>query len=500
MRMRVVMGTALLLLIQFAGLAARADGISVATFAPDEERDSVCAALGRCRCDGFALGVDAVKQAIDRKADYRAFVFVSDGDAQMSPSSFRNAIGMIRGKCPTASVFHYTMPGVKSGLAEECRELFVAEREYASIAPADAPRAFKNMRDYLDHILERGFGTDPKLAGPVRAEAETARQAALDRRTARLHDAKFGVFYHLLYGGASAADWREKVTAFDVTKVADQISACGAGFCFITLMQGHRWMCAPNATYDRICGTKPGEACSERDLPMELADALARRGVDLYLYYTGDGPYKDAQLGPKMGFPPYRNCPVSRDFVENWASVLGEYAMRYGDKVKGWWVDGCYRTAFGYDDELLAIYDRAAKRGNPHALTAYNDGVKNYFEKNYSGEDFTCGEFEDFVCLPRTRYIDGAQAFALIPMGIGPNGSVGWSCPGVRHGKEYLVNFSKVFCEKGGVLCLDVHFAADGTIDADQFDALKAIGRNLGRTIRADERRSQNVNKQTLIP
>jgi len=310
---------------------------------------------------------------------------------------------------------------------------------------------------------------------------EKARLSELDRRTARLHDAKFGVFHHFLYGGTSKEEWRAKVLAFNAKKVADQLSACGAGFYFISLMQGRRWMCAPNATFDRICGTKPGEACSERDLPMELAEALSERGIDLYLYYTGDGPYMDAELGPRMGFPPYRNRPVDRDFVENWASVLGEYATRYADKVKGWWVDGCYRTAFGYDDELLAIYDRAIKNGNPLALTAYNDGVKNYFEKNYSCEDFTCGEFEDFICLPRTRYIDGAQAFALIPMGIGPNGSVGWSCPGIRHGKEYLASFTEVFCEKGGVLCFDVHFAADGTIDADQFEALKAIGRRLKR-------------------
>ncbi len=25
-----------------------------------------------------------------------------------------------------------------------------------------------------------------------------------------------------------------------------------------------------------------------------------------------------------------------------YASVLEEYAMRYGENVKGWWIDGCY--------------------------------------------------------------------------------------------------------------------------------------------------------------
>ncbi len=44
-----------------------------------------------------------------------------------------------------------------------------------------------------------------------------------------------------------------------------------AGYYFITLMQGSKHMLAPNKTYDSIAGTKPGEACAVRDLPMELS-------------------------------------------------------------------------------------------------------------------------------------------------------------------------------------------------------------------------------------
>jgi hypothetical protein len=34
--------------------------------------------------------------------------------------------------------------------------------------------------------------------------------------------------------------------------------------------------------------------------------------------------------------------PVTEVFVQKWASVLEEYTVRYGDKVSGWWIDGCY--------------------------------------------------------------------------------------------------------------------------------------------------------------
>lgn len=92
----------------------------------------------------------------------------------------------------------------------------------------------------------------------------------------------------------------------------------------------------------------PGEACSTRDLVPELQTALAKRGLSLMLYWTGDGPHNDKQASTGMGLP---GCPgdintdsISGDcrsnipmlFAERWASVMEEYAVRFGDTVKGW--------------------------------------------------------------------------------------------------------------------------------------------------------------------
>ena len=62
---------------------------------------------------------------------------------------------------------------------------------------------------------------------------------------------------------------------------------------------------------------------------------------------------------------------MTEAFVKNWASVLEELSVRYGEKVRGWWIDGCYDETFlRYDDELMSHYDRAVKKGNPDALVA----------------------------------------------------------------------------------------------------------------------------------
>jgi hypothetical protein len=169
--------------------------------------------------------------------------------------------------------------------------------------------------------------------------------------TDRLAGRKWGVFTHYLAGiqnnpanpmnqGAGHTGWNDCVNAFDVGKLADSLRRCGAGFYFITLMQGGETMIAPNATFDEIAGTKPGEACAERDLVAEIYEALEPLGIDLYLYYTGDGPYAHPEIGRRFGFTEPRDRGVTRDFVEKWAAVLEEYAVRYGDRVKGWWIDG----------------------------------------------------------------------------------------------------------------------------------------------------------------
>ncbi|MBE6778656.1 MAG: hypothetical protein E7541_04630, partial [Ruminococcaceae bacterium] len=149
-----------------------------------------------------------------------------------------------------------------------------------------------------------------------------------------------------------------------------------------------------------------------RDLMEELYQGLRRYDIDLYLYFTGDDPYKEEEIGVKFGFvEPRQN--VTMDFVEKWSSVLREYSLRYGDKVKGWWLDGMYRQEFGYTQQLLAPYYRAVKEGNPEGIVSFNDGIKPYFYRYYAEEEYTTGEQNDLSLVPTARFHDGAQAHVL---------------------------------------------------------------------------------------
>lgn len=299
--------------------------------------------------------------------------------------------------------------------------------------------------------------------------------------TDRLHDSRWGIFNHYLWGNkfaeSGAASWDDCVKGIDVKKLASDIHESGAHYYFITLMQGFKYMIAPNKTFDEIAGTKPGEACASRDVILELADELQKYGIDLYLYYTGDGPYKNEPEGKRFGFIEPRNVGVTKPFVEKWAAVLEEYAVRYGDAVKGWWMDGCYTGFLKYDDELLSIYHKAIKKGNPNAVVGYNDGVFPYYKKHFSTEEITCGEFNDFYVVPRQRFIDGAQAFMLAPLGVSPTGNEWdeWGRRGAKHDGRYMHDFVSCVNANGGVVTIDVYVSPTGSLDPEQMKVLQKI-------------------------
>ena len=355
-------------------------------------------------------------------------------------------------------------------------------------------------------------------------------------RTKWFSDKKWGVFLHYLaplQNGENtphnplftATDWNDCVADFDVEHFAKQVADIGAGYVFLTLCQCSKYVCAPNSAFDAITGYKPGEACSFRDLPMEFADALAKYDIPLMLYYTGDGPQFDEKAGPAFGTIGRGKEDVDFEFVSKWTDVLKEFAIRYGDKVKGWWVDGAF-DYIGYNDDLLKLYRDAVLAGNPDAIISFNNGVvrmdfescgigdivagaDRYLDKlnladkaaregnakaqrafevsdtppkyRYSiYDDYTAGESSYFGEVPKDRFADGCQWHILSFLGI--NNSMplygikcGWCSPGSQYSAEWMRDYINRVNEKGGVVSVDVFVDRYGSIDKGQVEVLKNI-------------------------
>ena len=293
---------------------------------------------------------------------------------------------------------------------------------------------------------------------------------------------KYGVFVHYLVGLQNNPDhvaslgrqtsWDECVREFDVEKFADRMHEAGAGYVIFTMMQRSRFLIAPNATFDRLTGYRPGEACATRDLVEDLYQALSKRGIALMLYWTGDGPRDDPKASRALHWPATEQ--VTEEFVGNWSAVVREYGLRYRDKVKGWWADGCYRF-IGYDDHKLGVLADALRAGYPHRIVALNPGVEDRVRPYSRHEDFTTGEQNSFTDFPPARFVDGKQWHILSYLGSG------WAQPGTATTKAQMIDYVSACATLGGVVSIDVVLYRDGDLDRSQLEVLKAIRPGLVR-------------------
>lgn len=310
-------------------------------------------------------------------------------------------------------------------------------------------------------------------------------------KTDWFYNKKWGIFTHYISKevnadplhaqGRQGTSWSNCVEEFDVDLFVNQIAEAGARYLIFTVMQGERYMCAPNATFDKITGSVPGEACSKRDLIMEIADALEKKGIDLLLYFTGDGPHLDPFSAHSFGYYDRTNQKVSVPFVEKWSEVAKEYSLRYGKKVKGWWVDGCY-DYFGYTDEHFEIFSRALKAGNSESIVAFNHGIRHNAKERFhlysKYDDYICGEENSFDIYPEEQFVCGKyQWHTLAHLGIPKDffswGKMAWDKPGSMYSTEEMENYINRVHELGGIVSVDVCILRNGMIDKAQISVLK---------------------------
>ena len=312
------------------------------------------------------------------------------------------------------------------------------------------------------------------------------------------HDAQWGVFVH--YGPKPGYDsWSAQIDAFDVDAVVRQLVEVRAGYFFLTISRGHGMFCCPNETYDRLLDLSPEESrCSERDLISDLADALEPHGIRMMVYLPAGSPgdpYVIKKLrwigGQTLGWDIEGNQiregrrPI--EFMRNWEAVIREMSVRWGEKVHGWWMDGCYWAEHIYRHDAEPNYKslaEALKAGNPDALVAFNGGLETPIIPHSEYEDYTCGEIGHLLpvsnrrmngsLVPFNRFIDGAQYHILTHLGEH------WGERPARFPTELVVGYTKHITASGGVITWDAGMDAVGNFQEDHFEQLKALGEARG--------------------
>jgi hypothetical protein len=184
-----------------------------------------------------------------------------------------------------------------------------------------------------------------------------------------LRDTKYGVGFHWTPFAApktgDVGSFEDAVNAFDVPRFVRQVKECGAGHVLFTSTHAGHYFPCPHPVVDALL---PGHTC-QRDLVMEIADALQAENIPLILYYNPGIPHA-ADWTQACG---YNNDDKSH-YIENALAVVRYLAVHYGRKLCAFWFDlGWNFPGFPYDEMT-----QAAKSGNPDLLVTYNNSIEVY--------------------------------------------------------------------------------------------------------------------------
>jgi len=317
---------------------------------------------------------------------------------------------------------------------------------------------------------------------------------------------KWGLFTHFLAAPASSAlgaettaeEWNRRVDAFDVDLFAKDLKDTSADFCCITLGQNSGHYCAPNAAYDRFTGISPSK-CSKRDLVGDLADRLESDGIDVLVYTTAGAPAAEPQameaLKWEWGYEgnwPDSPCTARTgkrlaEFQVYWEEIQRDWSLRWGRRVKGWWVDGFYFHEEMYnhpDAPNYKSFTDALRAGNPDAVVALNTGLETPFEILSDYDDYTAGEVGYSLPLA-IGWDDSAEAFAKktknrqlhVLSYLGKT----WGVGSPRFGDELVAGYTKYIISKGGIVTWDIPLNPNGSMPDEYKKQLVSLSDSLNK-------------------
>ena len=311
-------------------------------------------------------------------------------------------------------------------------------------------------------------------------------------------DCSWGVFCHYLGvhpgakkdAGVTAEEWNRQVDLFDVEGLAQQLRSVRARYFFITIGQGSGHYGAPNETYDRLTGIKPSK-CSRRDLISDLHAALIPLGIKLLVYSGSEISWGDREARVGLKLKHHHTDPGSGGlkiwrkhrqvaFMKNVEAIHNEWSTRWGKKVAGWWIDGCYESAYRFPEgdppnfETLAA---ALRSGNPDAIVAFNPGVTLPVVCHSVHEDYTAGEVARSLpeCPGPWVEKNGHKAQYHVLSYLGNY----WSMGPPRFPDELVIGYTKHVTGKGGVITWDVPIERSGLIPSAFVEQLSAIGKHM---------------------
>lgn len=305
-------------------------------------------------------------------------------------------------------------------------------------------------------------------------------------RAAWMQEAKWGIMNHYLADWIARSEniqmnveqWNKLVDGFDVEGLAEQVNSVGAGYYIITIGQNSGYYLAPNPTYDRLTGISPSK-CSRRDLVSDLSAAMAKRGIRLIVYLPAGAPSGDPVARKALQWQD-GGSNRNLEFQIKWEEIIADWSNRWGDKIAGWWFDGCYWPNTMYRFEKASNFKSfaaAARAGNPDSIVAFNPGVVDRIISVTPDEDYSAGEINDPDRLMIRRSVDGVmdgtQVHVLSFLGET------WGRGTPRFTAEQAADWSRRVINSKGAITWDVPTQSNGLMTSEFMLLLQSLSKRL---------------------
>lgn len=301
------------------------------------------------------------------------------------------------------------------------------------------------------------------LSAKSAIEADEAEARSSRASSEWLAKAGYGLMFHWTSQSVGKDGIRkpysQAVDDFPVNQFVEMVEATGAGYVLFTVCHAESYCPTPLKSWEQY---HPGKT-AQRDVIMEMADALNAKGIKLMCYFPAHvvGNYPRAS---------------EKEFTKAMTDMLKEFGERYGNKVVGYWFDGFYQCFEKYPEFPFRDFFKVCKAGNPQRIIALNAWI---YPNVSEWQEYWAGETADPVALP----VNGTNArgagqglryqalLIMEPYWVQQRAEM----PKPKFSAQVLGDYVSGCMKNGGAVTINLGIYQDGSVDPRAVDVLKEV-------------------------
>ena len=300
--------------------------------------------------------------------------------------------------------------------------------------------------------------------------AEYKRAVKSRARVDWMMESGYGLMFHWtsesVQPDGSLKSYEEAVNEFDIERFAGMVEETGAGYVFLTIGHAESYCPAPIKSWEK-CHLG---MTTERDLIMEIADALAEKNIRFLCYINGPLGFN---LDVRGDSPTEKE---KKEFVDNFNSILAEMGERYKDKVAGYWFDSWYQIFEEYPEVPFEEFHAATKIGNKDRIMCLNSWI---YPPVTPWQEYWAGEVGSPIGLPVNGYLEDGPVTdlpyqALLIMDA-PWVQKNAEMREPRFTSEELAGYIKDCMKNKGAVTVNLGIYQDGTVGEKALQVMREV-------------------------